>query len=226
MARLDAHTATEYNECTATMTKMLNNIIQNPGEEKFRKVKISNPKFSSKVYSLKGAPEFFKLVGFKDTIEEGCIVLVADADLALLQRGVDALAAQAISRTEAAERKIKEDEQKAIAAKKSREEKKKQEEEAGKFDAAVAAISAASGVDMVEEEDAQLEAIEAFMDAHADLKDGKNFDSYEIERQVAAGAGTVVVQFVASSGTSYHEYAAFMKRSDNGEWSVSKIDKS
>merc|ERR1712194_279248 len=160
-----------------------------------------------------------------DNVEDGCIVLAADADLTLLQKGVDALAAQAASRAEAAERKRKEDEQKAKAAKKAREDKQKQAEEAGKFDAAVASISAANG-NMAEEEDAQLEAIEAFMDANPDLKAGQVFDSYEIERQVAAAAGNVMVQFVASAGTSYHEYNAFMKRSDAGEWSVSKVDKS
>eukprot|EP00441_Pelagodinium_beii_P041182 CAMPEP_0197636518 /NCGR_PEP_ID=MMETSP1338-20131121/11998_1 /TAXON_ID=43686 ORGANISM="Pelagodinium beii, Strain RCC1491" /NCGR_SAMPLE_ID=MMETSP1338 /ASSEMBLY_ACC=CAM_ASM_000754 /LENGTH=205 /DNA_ID=CAMNT_0043208757 /DNA_START=42 /DNA_END=659 /DNA_ORIENTATION=+ len=204
------------------MTKMLKNVLENPGEEKFRKVRTSNPKFSSKVYNMRGAPEFFRLVGFKDTIEEGFIVLPADADLALLQKGVDALSAQAVARAEAEESKRKEDEEKAKAAQKERDAKKNQEAEASKFDAAVAAMAAGS---MEDEEDSQLEAIETFMDANPDLKAGQMFDAYEIERQVAGASGTVVVQFVASVGTSYNEYAAYMRRSPEGQWSVSKIEK-
>eukprot|EP00404_Azadinium_spinosum_P004554 CAMPEP_0180478568 /NCGR_PEP_ID=MMETSP1036_2-20121128/32848_1 /TAXON_ID=632150 /ORGANISM="Azadinium spinosum, Strain 3D9" /LENGTH=241 /DNA_ID=CAMNT_0022486097 /DNA_START=44 /DNA_END=766 /DNA_ORIENTATION=+ len=223
LERLDSHNKNEYTACTATITKMLRNVIENPNEDKFRKVRLSNPKFSSTVYSMKGAPELFKLVGFKDTLEEGFIVLPADADIALLQKGVDALVAQATARTEREEQKKKEDEAKALAAQKERQLKKEQEAEAGKFDAAVAAMSTASG-NMVDEEDSQLEAIEEFMDANPDLKAGHNFDAYEIERQIAGANGTVVVQLVASAGTSYHEYAAYMKRSDAGEWSVTKIE--
>eukprot|EP00931_Biecheleriopsis_adriatica_P107484 TRINITY_DN81828_c0_g1_i1.p1 TRINITY_DN81828_c0_g1~~TRINITY_DN81828_c0_g1_i1.p1 ORF type:complete len:243 (+),score=69.84 TRINITY_DN81828_c0_g1_i1:38-766(+) len=223
MERLDAHKGADYSECTSTMTKMLKNVLENPEEEKFRKVRLSNPKFSSKVYSMRGAPEFFRLVGFKDSIEEGFIILPADADLSLLQQGVDALAAQAVARVEAEDKKKKEDEEKARAAQKEREKKKQQEAEASKFDAAVAAMNAAGG--MADEEDSQLDAIESFMDANADLKAGHMFDTYEIERQVAGASGTVVVQFVASAGTSYHEYTAHMKRNEGGEWSVSKIEK-
>merc|ERR1711920_1184121 len=109
----------------------------------------------------------------------------------------------------------KEDEAKAKAAQKERELKKEQEAGASKFDEAVAAMSAAGG-NMLDEEDAQLEAIEEFMDANPGLKDGRNFDAYEIERQVAGAHGTVVAQVVASVGTSYHEYAAYMKRSEAG----------
>ncbi|CAE8732741.1 unnamed protein product [Polarella glacialis] len=225
LERLDSHRTAEYTACTETMAKMLRNIIENPNEEKFRKVRISNPKFSSTVYSMKGAPEFFKLVGFVDTVEEGFIVLPADAGVALLRKGMDALIDQAVARSAREEQKRKEDEAKAEAAQKAQKLKKQQEAEAGKFDAAVAAISAASG-NMVDEEDSQLEAIEEFMDANPELKAGHDFDSYEIERQMAGANGTVVVQLVASVGTTYHEYAAYMRRSEAGDWSVTKLEKS
>merc|ERR1719162_1764494 len=151
------------------MTKMLCNIIENPGEDKFRKVRVSNPKFASKVYDIKGASDFFSLVGFRDNVEEGFIVLPATADLDLLRKGVDALAAQAAARIVAEEQKSKADEEASKRAKKERELKAKQEADKSKFDVAVASISAATG-DIAEEEEVQLEAIEAFMDSKPELK--------------------------------------------------------
>ena len=75
LALLELNLKHEYAVCVETVTKMLTNITSNPSEPKFRKIRVSNPGFAAKVYSLKGAPELFTLVGFKDTVEEGFLVL-------------------------------------------------------------------------------------------------------------------------------------------------------
>ena len=75
LALLELNLKHEYDVCVETVTKMLTNITSNPSEPKFRKIRVSNPGFAAKVYSMKGAPELFTLVGFKDTVEEGFLVL-------------------------------------------------------------------------------------------------------------------------------------------------------
>ena len=75
LALLELNLKHEYAVCVETVTKMLTNITSNPSEPKFRKIRVSNPGFAAKVYSMKGAPELFTLVGFKDTVEEGFLVL-------------------------------------------------------------------------------------------------------------------------------------------------------
>jgi hypothetical protein len=77
-----------------------------------------------------------------------------------------------------------------------------------------------------EKEELQLDAIEAFMDLQPELKAGLSFESYEIEYQIAGAEDVVLVQFVASAGRNYHEFVASMTRSADGEWSVSKVEKS
>ena len=83
LALLELNLKHEYAVCVETVTKMLTNITSNPSEPKFRKIRVSNPGFAAKVYSMKGAPELFALVGFKDTVEEGFLVLPESAELAL-----------------------------------------------------------------------------------------------------------------------------------------------
>ena len=94
----------EYAVCVETLTKMLTNITANPSEPKFRRIRASNPSFAAKVYSMTGAPELFTLAGFKDTVEEGFLVLPDGADLALVQRAIDSLAAQQAGRREEEEK--------------------------------------------------------------------------------------------------------------------------
>ncbi|XP_069818666.1 UBX domain-containing protein 6 [Dendropsophus ebraccatus] len=48
-----------------TMAKYLKNIIDNPNEEKYKKIKIANKVFQEKVICLEGAHEFFEAVGFE-----------------------------------------------------------------------------------------------------------------------------------------------------------------
>ena len=50
--------------CVDTLCKYLNNIIQNPSESKFHKIKCSNKVFQEKVASLVGVPQFLQAAGF------------------------------------------------------------------------------------------------------------------------------------------------------------------
>ena len=79
----------DYTTCVETVSKMMGNVLANPSEPKFRKIRMGNPNFAAKVYSCKGAPALFRLAGFKDTLEEGFLVLPDGADLAPLQKALD-----------------------------------------------------------------------------------------------------------------------------------------
>ncbi|KAM4050701.1 UBX domain-containing protein 6 [Anomaloglossus baeobatrachus] len=48
-----------------TMARYLKNIIGNPNDEKYQKIKISNKVFQEKVICLEGAHEFFEAIGFE-----------------------------------------------------------------------------------------------------------------------------------------------------------------
>lgn len=50
------------------MFRYIENIIQNPDMEKYRKIKKSNKVFSEKVVSVEGSEEFLSAVGFKPTL--------------------------------------------------------------------------------------------------------------------------------------------------------------
>lgn len=49
----------------ATMLKYIGNIAKNPAEEKFRRIKLSNAAFQSRVASLPSSLTFFELIGFQ-----------------------------------------------------------------------------------------------------------------------------------------------------------------
>lgn len=50
--------------CVDTLVKYLDNVLQHPGEEKFRKIRISNKAFSERIAPLKGTEEFLQAAGF------------------------------------------------------------------------------------------------------------------------------------------------------------------
>ncbi|XP_053559128.1 UBX domain-containing protein 6 isoform X2 [Bombina bombina] len=50
---------------TETISKYFDNIISNPDEEKYRKIKLSNKVFQERINSLEGANEFLEAVGFE-----------------------------------------------------------------------------------------------------------------------------------------------------------------
>ena len=224
MAKVAVSPKHDVAEMHATLTKMLGNVIANPSEPKYRKIRHSNPNFVAKVYSCSGAAEVLQLAGFKkDSIEDGFLVLPESADIALLQRALDALQAHAQERAASEEKKRKHDAEQARIAREARAQKAQEAQEPASYDAAVAASSS----QMVDEDEAMIEAIEAYMAAHPesgkDPQSGRPFDAYDIERQVAGPGGLVVATVAASAGTSYTDLAVTMKRGDNGAWSVSKV---
>ncbi len=52
------------------MLKLLNNILKNPREEKFRMIKKTNAAIQSKLLSVKGVPELLEALGFISIDEE------------------------------------------------------------------------------------------------------------------------------------------------------------
>jgi hypothetical protein len=262
----------DFAELAATVHKMFGNVLANPGEQKFRKVRYSNPNFVSKVWSSKGGAEIFEVficlslhfslslspclaasldvqehfdtemrererlggththiplygvytqvAGWKkDTIEAGFLVLPEGADLALLQRAIDALTAQTEERAATEEKKRKLD---AEAAKKGREARAQKVAEKANLSAYDAA--AASSM-IVDEDEAMVEAIHDYMQGHKEVcADVPGcFDHFEIESQVTGPGATVIASVAASSGTKYYDLVAHMKRSEGGRWIVSKV---
>ncbi|XP_068645662.1 vicilin-like seed storage protein At2g18540 [Aristolochia californica] len=53
-----------------TLLTYAGNVVKNPGEEKFRKIRLNNPTFHDRVGSLKGGIEFLEICGF-EKIEGG-----------------------------------------------------------------------------------------------------------------------------------------------------------
>ena len=51
--------------CITTVLKMLENLLTNPQEAKFRSIRIQNPNFQSKVYLIPGGKELFIAAGFQ-----------------------------------------------------------------------------------------------------------------------------------------------------------------
>ncbi|OWF35304.1 UBX domain-containing protein 6 [Mizuhopecten yessoensis] len=50
--------------CIETLVKILGNIIANPGEEKYRKIRLTTKAFTEKIDPLKGSNEFLQAAGF------------------------------------------------------------------------------------------------------------------------------------------------------------------
>lgn len=54
--------------CIETLSKYLENILQHPDEEKYRKIRMSNRIFCEKVRDVEGAMDFLLAAGFKEQI--------------------------------------------------------------------------------------------------------------------------------------------------------------
>ena len=99
----------------------------------------------------------------KDTIEAGFLVLPEGADLALLQRALDALAAQTEERAASEEKKRRLD---AEAAKKGREARAQKAAEEANL---LAYNAAAASSLIVDEDEAMVEAIEEYVRGNPEL---------------------------------------------------------
>lgn len=68
----NCNTLDRAEDCIETIKKYLNNIIANPSEEKFHKIRMSNRIFSEKVANIEGSREFMQAAGFTEqTMEDG-----------------------------------------------------------------------------------------------------------------------------------------------------------
>ncbi|XP_062195811.1 uncharacterized protein LOC133898980 isoform X2 [Phragmites australis] len=67
------------------LLKIIANIVKNPAEEKFRRIRLSNPVFKDRVGNLKGGVEFLELCGFQRLRASGYLVMPRDkVEMALL----------------------------------------------------------------------------------------------------------------------------------------------
>lgn len=67
------------------LLKIVGNVAKNPGEEKFRRIRLSNPVFKDRVGSVRGGVEFLELCGFRRLSGIGYLVMPRDkVDVALL----------------------------------------------------------------------------------------------------------------------------------------------
>jgi len=55
----------QVGQCVDTLCKYLENIIQNPAEEKFQKIRMSNRVYQDRVAPLEGTQDFLVAAGFK-----------------------------------------------------------------------------------------------------------------------------------------------------------------
>jgi len=101
-ATLIIHTCNKPRErvetCVETLCKYLDNIIQNPAEQKYRKIRMSNKAFQERVASLEGTEEFIldcgfqkKLMPVNDGPEEYFWLLPESADIEHLTMLQDSL---------------------------------------------------------------------------------------------------------------------------------------
>lgn len=72
----NCNTKDKADACIETLKKYLENIIQNPSEEKFQKIRCSNRIFQEKVANIEGSKEFLKAAGFVEKEVDGELFLV------------------------------------------------------------------------------------------------------------------------------------------------------
>lgn len=61
-----------------TLCKYLTNIVDHPGEEKYRRIRLSNKILQERVLPLEGAAQFLEAAGFEQT--DDCFVFPEDGD--------------------------------------------------------------------------------------------------------------------------------------------------
>jgi len=79
------HPGNEYKTALTTLSKLLQNVIQNPMEEKYRKVKKTNAAFQKRLGRLTGAEQAIYAIGFRTVGEEYVLVPSPEAWPSLLQ---------------------------------------------------------------------------------------------------------------------------------------------
>lgn len=76
----NCNTLDKAEDCIETLKKYLQNIISNPSEEKYQRIRMSNRIFSEKVAPAEGSLEFLKAAGFQEQICDGENFLIWSPD--------------------------------------------------------------------------------------------------------------------------------------------------
>ncbi|KAK3123925.1 hypothetical protein QOZ80_8AG0638100 [Eleusine coracana subsp. coracana] len=77
--------STKVTRAFQILLKIIGNIVKNPEEERFRRIRLSNPLFEDRVGNLQGGLEFLELCGFKRLGASGYLVMPRwKVDMALL----------------------------------------------------------------------------------------------------------------------------------------------
>lgn len=76
----NCNTLDKAEDCIETLKKYLQNIIINPSEEKFQRIRMSNRIFCEKVANAEGSVEFLKAAGFQEQTCDGEQFLVWSPD--------------------------------------------------------------------------------------------------------------------------------------------------
>uniref|UniRef100_A0A0E0CEA0 PUB domain-containing protein n=1 Tax=Oryza meridionalis TaxID=40149 RepID=A0A0E0CEA0_9ORYZ len=81
----DKDDTTKVTRAFQILLKIIANIVKNPEEEKFRRIRLNNPVFKERVGNLQGGVEFLELCGFMKLAISGYLVMPRDKiNLALL----------------------------------------------------------------------------------------------------------------------------------------------
>ena len=113
----------EFDTAHSTLAKVLDNIVKNPEEAKYRQLRTSNAKIGA-LLATKGVRAILLGVGFVEAGE--FLTLPAEAPTAPVQEGLDRLAAQAAARAQSAEvEKLAVMEQRKAQQDKENEERKR-----------------------------------------------------------------------------------------------------
>lgn len=76
----NCNTLDKAEDCIETLKKYLQNIINNPTEEKFQRIRMSNRIFCDKVANAEGSSEFLRAAGFHEKVIDGDNFLVWSPD--------------------------------------------------------------------------------------------------------------------------------------------------
>eukprot|EP00996_Jenningsia_fusiforme_P002058 NODE_2901_length_1093_cov_40.453065_g2662_i0.p1 GENE.NODE_2901_length_1093_cov_40.453065_g2662_i0~~NODE_2901_length_1093_cov_40.453065_g2662_i0.p1 ORF type:complete len:185 (-),score=42.23 NODE_2901_length_1093_cov_40.453065_g2662_i0:381-935(-) len=73
----------KFLDAIETLLKLIQNLILNPKEEKFQRIRVTNPTLQQRVFALDGAYEFIVALGWEP---EGEFMIMRNPDVELLQR--------------------------------------------------------------------------------------------------------------------------------------------
>lgn len=77
-------------ECLTTIIKLLNNVVSNPSELKYRKINLANETIKAKIVSVQGGVALLKAAGFEQSLDDSnSLILSTDGDLERVVKVLD-----------------------------------------------------------------------------------------------------------------------------------------